>query len=365
MAPKGNKKGSLFLLAALAAVMVVQGAAQVEQLVASLLPTKTNLYTDKMKLCVRGVVESSKNKPNRPGLVRLLFHDAFVGGLDASVLLLSTPFDNKTFASQNGLAKSTEQGSPRNGDLRGLDVFQEIRDTCSTEFGKIISCADAIAFAAREASYSLSNGIIDYLINGIGRLDGVVSRADEPGKNLPGADFNFDQLLASFTAKKSFEGKTIFGVKDLVSLSAAHSVGISHAGSYKDRVQNSTLDRGEINEDYQQALNKSATSPGFVANNVLNMKNPEDSVLNSSYYKANTDNKVVLQSDWVLRTKAETQLETYRDLPATWKKDFQDAMTKLSNELKTTTANSENNKGIRKICTSTNSPKKEDYPGVV
>jgi hypothetical protein len=68
---KRNEKGSFFLLAALAAVIVAVLAAQVKLVMA------VN-YTDEMEKCVRGVVEDPKNRPNAPGLVRLLFHDAFV-----------------------------------------------------------------------------------------------------------------------------------------------------------------------------------------------------------------------------------------------------------------------------------------------
>jgi hypothetical protein len=68
---KRNEKGSVFLLAALAVVIVTALATQVKLVVAV-------SYTDEMEKCVRGVVEDPKNKPNAPGLVRLLFHDAFV-----------------------------------------------------------------------------------------------------------------------------------------------------------------------------------------------------------------------------------------------------------------------------------------------
>jgi hypothetical protein len=47
--------------------MVVRGA-----------QVKPAVYTPEMEACVRGVVADPKNKANLPGLVRLLFHDAFV-----------------------------------------------------------------------------------------------------------------------------------------------------------------------------------------------------------------------------------------------------------------------------------------------
>jgi hypothetical protein len=62
---KRDVKGSLLLLAALAAVVVVHGAQE-------------EPYGPKMEACVREVVSDAKNKAILPGLIRILFHDAFV-----------------------------------------------------------------------------------------------------------------------------------------------------------------------------------------------------------------------------------------------------------------------------------------------
>jgi hypothetical protein len=67
---KLNEKRSIFLLSAFVAVALL--AAQVMPAMAA------TVYTTQMETCVRGIVEKPEKRIDLPGLVRLLFHDAFV-----------------------------------------------------------------------------------------------------------------------------------------------------------------------------------------------------------------------------------------------------------------------------------------------
>ncbi|CAM0910985.1 unnamed protein product [Alopecurus aequalis] len=348
---KRNDKCSLLLILASAAVIVLL-AAQVKPAVAS-------VYTSAMETAVRGVVKN--NKAVAPGLVRLLFHDAFVRGSDGSVLLLSTPTNT---------AGQTEQASPRNGGLRGLNLIQEIRDAIFKAAGENVSCADAVVFAAREATFVLSNEAIAYDIAGPGRLDGVNSSSAEPENFLPGSTFNFTQLLASFVAKG-------LGVTELVALSGAHSIGVTHRASFADRLTSDIVARDQINRDYQSVIKKesgsgagaSANPTATFLNNIRDMgatavrkSGYNDTkvnlaavgVLDNSFYNANLQNMVRFKSDWELRTNdvAANLMQTYKVDFASWKNDFRAAMTRLSNEL--TSQGPQFEVGIRKDCTRTN-----------
>ncbi|KAK1692600.1 hypothetical protein QYE76_009297 [Lolium multiflorum] len=308
---KLNEKRSLFLLSALVAVIALL-AAQVKPAVAA------TVYTTEMETCVRGIVEKPEKRIDLPGLVRLLFHDGFVRGLDGSVLLTSTPFNTTNFATKANLAGPTEQGSPSNGGIRGLGMIDEIREALKL-INVNASCADVVAFAAREATYVLSKTKIKYAIDGPGRLDGVFSMADEPGSNLPGPSFTYAQLLGNFTAKK-------FTATDLVALSGAHCIGDTHLLPFADRLNLALAvpppGPNEINATYQGVIREEAALPGNMTrsfkNNIrdmgstavadsrytvneVDMTAPVDT-LDNSFYNANLQNMVRFKSDWELRT---------------------------------------------------------------
>lgn len=99
----------------------------------------------------------------------------------------------------------------------------------------VVSCADTLAFAARDSAYFLSRSRINYAIPS-GRFDGNVSLESEALEFLPPPSFNLSQLVASFEAKK-------LDADDLVVLSGAHTIGVSHCSSFTDRLPpNNTSD---------------------------------------------------------------------------------------------------------------------------
>ncbi|KAF0891610.1 hypothetical protein E2562_010596 [Oryza meyeriana var. granulata] len=187
--------------------------------------------------------------------------------------------------------------------------------------------------------------VITYAVK-TGRKDGVVSSAAAADATLPESTFEVSQLKDNF-AKKNFT------TEELVVLSGAHAVGISHLSSFKDRLNSTTAT--PIDGRYAAALAKdvealkgqqNTTDPTELFNirdksadfqnasgfDATGVDTTAVGVLDNSFYHATTQNMVLLKSDWVLRTdgNASISLSVFRDNATKWEKEFAAAMAKLS-----------------------------------
>ncbi|PWZ26706.1 hypothetical protein Zm00014a_039223 [Zea mays] len=91
---------------------------------------------------VKSVVQSAVASEQRMGasIVRLFFHDCFVQGCDASLLLDDTPsFQGEKMA------------NPNNGSVRGFEVIDAVKSAVEKVCPGVVSCADILAIAARDS----------------------------------------------------------------------------------------------------------------------------------------------------------------------------------------------------------------------
>nr|UFR81800.1 POD-1a [Saccharum hybrid cultivar ROC22] len=151
-------------------------------------------------------------------LIRTHFHDCFVRGCDASVLLNATG------------GKKAEKDAAPNQTLRGFGFIDRIKALLEKECPGVVSCADILALAARD-----SVGVIGGPFWSVptGRRDGTVSIKQEALDQIPAPTMNFTTLLQSFRNKS-------LDLPDLVWLSGAHTIGISHCNSFSKRLYNFT-----------------------------------------------------------------------------------------------------------------------------
>ena len=257
----------------------------------------------------------------------------FLQGCDASVLI-------DTFSNDTSLTPE-KFGPPNFPSLRGYEVIDAAKAELEAACPGKVSCADIVAFAARDASYFLSGGSISFVMPA-GRYDGNVSLANETLLNLPPPFGGFDLLVKMFAAK----GLDYF---DMITLSGAHSIGRSHCSSFKDRLPPSNT--SDMDPAFAATLQASCASANGTDNTVM-QDAVTPNVLDNQYYK-NIDKFVLFASDAALNSNETiAQVTANAGDYSNWEKDFGEAMVKMGNIGVITTPGY--GAEIRKVCSQIN-----------
>ncbi|KAL6841766.1 hypothetical protein ACP4OV_028278 [Aristida adscensionis] len=247
------------------------------------------------------------------GLIRMAFHDCFVQGCDASVLLDPTPAN----------PQPEKLGPPNFPSLRGFEVIDAAKAALERACPATVSCADIVQFAARDAAFFLSGGKVSYRLPG-GRFDGRVS-VDNETTDLPPPNFNLTELTGNFAAKK-------LDVDDLVVLSGAHSVGLSHCSSFvpEGRLNASTSD---MNPRLATVLRgQCPANPNFTNDPTVVQDAVTPDALDNQYYRNLRSRRVLFVSDAALMTSPETRRKVLENalIRGRWERKFAKAMVKMS-----------------------------------
>lgn len=221
-------------------------------------------------------------------LIRMHFHDCFVRGCDGSVLINST-------------SGNAEKDATPNLTLRGFNFIESIKSLLEAECPGVVSCADIIALAARD-SVVLTGGPSWRVPTG--RRDGLISNSSEALNDIPSPFSNFTTLQRLF-ANQGLD------LKDLVLLSGAHTIGVSHCSSFNNRLFNFT-GRGDQDPalDSEYAANLKAfkcRSLSLSDNNTLVEMDPGSrKTFDLGYYKQVIKRRGLFQSDSALTTSSTT-----------------------------------------------------------
>ncbi|KAM3392141.1 hypothetical protein ACQJBY_013335 [Aegilops geniculata] len=254
----------------------------------------------------RGVAAAVRSE-RRMGasLLRLHFHDCFVQGCDASVLLSDT-------ASFTG-----EQGAgPNAGSIRGMNIIDNIKAQVEAVCTQTVSCADILAVAARDSVVAL--GGPSWTVP-LGRRDSTTASLSLANSDLPPPSFDVANLTANFAAKG-------LSVTDMVALSGAHTIGQAQCQNFRDRLYNDT----NIDTTFATSLKANCPRPTGSGDSSLA---PLDTTTPNAYYRNLMSQKGLLHSDQVLINDGSTAdlVRTYSSGSARFNRDFTAAMVRMGN----------------------------------
>ncbi|KAI3818405.1 hypothetical protein L1987_12211 [Smallanthus sonchifolius] len=273
-----------------------------------------------IKSSIRAAV--SCNPRNAALLIRLHFHDCFVQGCDASLLLEG---------------EGSEKRSPANNGVLGYEIIDAAKAAVERVCPGVVSCADILAVAARDASVAVKGPSWSVRL---GRRDSTTFNATQAAADLPRGDFNLSRLIDNFQRKG-------LNAREMVALSGSHTIGLARCVTFRARIYNNA---SNIDAAFASSLRENCppTSPdGNNNTRPLDLMTPNR--FDNNYFRNLVRSKGLLTSDQVLFNGDSTDsiVTEYVKNPAKFNSDFAAAMVKMGEIDLLTGANGV----IRTLCT--------------
>lgn len=240
------------------------------------------------------------------GLLRLHFHDCFVGGCEASVLVDSTA------------SNTAEKDAGPNKSLRGFEVIDRIKARVEQACFGVVSCADILALTARDGTFLLGGPSWSVPL---GRRDSRGGNQSLANDNLPAPDSNLTVLIELF-------GRQGLSPAEMTTLSGAHTIGFSQCLNFRDRIYN------DANISPSFAALRRQTCPRVGGNTTLapiDVQTP--GAFDTDYYQNLLTRRGLFRSDQALFNggSQDALVRQYSFNPALFRRDFAAAMIKMGN----------------------------------
>ncbi|XP_039066800.1 cationic peroxidase 1-like [Hibiscus syriacus] len=258
---------------------------------------------------IKKVVQAAVYKERRMGasLLRLHFHDCFVNGCDASILL-----------DPSSTIDSEKNSRPNQNSARGFEVIDEIKAEVDKICGRpVVSCADIVAVAARDSVVALGGPSWKVLL---GRRDSTTASRTQADADLPAPFMDLPALINNFKNQGLNE-------RDLVALSGGHTIGFAQCFTFRNRIYNAT------NIDPLFAENRRATCPRTGGDTNLAPIDRTPARFDNAYFNNLVKQRGLLISDQALFSGGSTDdlVNTYRLYPHVFWNDFAKSMIKMGN----------------------------------
>lgn len=229
--------------------------------------------------------------------------------------------------------------APNNrNSARGHEVIEAAKSEVEKICPGVVSCADILAVAARDASVATSGP--SWTVK-LGRRDAATPNLDQANRDLPSFRDGLDRLISRFEDKG-------LSARDMVALSGSHTIGQAQCFTFRGRIYNngSDIDAGFASTRKRRC----PTNTGNANLAPLDLVTPNQ--LDNNYFKNLMQKKGLLESDQVLFSGESTDsiVSEYSKNPSTFKTDFASAMAKMG-DIEPLTASAGQ---IRRICSVVN-----------
>ncbi|XP_054810220.1 cationic peroxidase 1-like [Prosopis cineraria] len=313
-----NLRHSLFFF-----VSCVLGIVSAHQLSSNFYATSCPLALTTIKRAVTAAV--AKEARMGASLLRLHFHDCFVQGCDASILL----DDTSSF-------RGEKTAMPNVNSVRGFGVIDNIKSKVETLCPGVVSCADIVAVAARDSVVALGGPSWTVLL---GRRDSTTASFSSANSDLPAPTLDLNALITAFSNKG-------FTAKEMVALSGSHTIGKAQCLNFRARIYNET----NIDSSFAKALQGHCPRAGGNTN-LANLDATTPNSFDNAYFKNLLCKKGLMHSDQQLFNGGSTdsQVTVYSNNLGPFRADFANAMIKMGNLSPLTGSNGQIRTNCRKV----------------
>ncbi|XP_022739881.1 peroxidase P7-like [Durio zibethinus] len=262
-----------------------------------------------LQTIVLNAMTQAVNRETRIGasILRLFFHDCFVNGCDASILL----DDTATFTGEKNAA-------PNRNSARGFEVIDTIKTRVEAACNATVSCADILALAARDGVVLLGGPSWQVTL---GRRDARTASQSAANNQIPSPASNLAALTSSFAAKG-------LNARDLTALSGGHTIGLARCTTFRGRIYNDT------NIDPNFSASRRANCPASGSdNNLAPLDIQTPARFDNNYFRNVVAQRGLLHSDQELFNggSQDALVRTYSTNPSTFSSDFAAAMVRMGN----------------------------------
>ncbi|RWW46607.1 hypothetical protein BHE74_00047451, partial [Ensete ventricosum] len=280
-----------------------------------------------LQTIVRSVMAQAVTQEPRMGasILRLFFHDCFVNGCDASILL----DDTANFTGE-------KKAAPNANSVRGYEVIDAIKTRVEAACNATVSCADIVALAARDGVNLL--GGPTWAVP-LGRRDARTASLDAANSNLPGPFSSLPTLISMFDAKG-------LSAQDMTALSGSHTIGMARCGLFRSRIFN------DANVNASFAAERKLTCPATGGDgNLAPLDVATPNQFDSSFYRNLVAARGLLHSDQELFNggSQDALVRNYSVNATAFAIDFSSAMVKLGYLSPLTGKNGEVRLNCRKV----------------